>query len=79
MVCAILRSYVTNQILEPDEYLHTGGDEKVRQQLQRDVVAMLLQSPIFTEMTRNFSAFTKSHSSLTCSQNPNNAEYFVQV
>jgi len=42
MVCAILRSYVTNQILEPDEYSHTGGDEKVRQQLQMDAVASLV-------------------------------------
>jgi len=42
MVCAILCSYITNQILEPDEYSHTGRDEKVRQQLQMDEVAALL-------------------------------------
>ena len=44
MVCAILRSYVTKQILEPGEYSHTGGDEKVRQQIQMDAVATLLVS-----------------------------------
>ena len=76
MVCAILRSYVRNQILEPDEYSHTGGDERFRQQLQMDTVATLLQSPTVNAMSRNFSALTKPHSLLTCSQKPKQCRIF---